>query len=258
MKLYFKAFKLNVKSFMQHKASFILSFISQLITVFSYYFMIIALFSKFSNIKGFTVYEVLLCFGIIQFGFSFNELFARGLDQFDRLIIEGSFDRLLLRPKNIIIQVLSTDADLTKSARLLEATVIIIIALIKLNISWTFLKLVAFVLMIISSCAIFFGIFLLTASYCFFTVQGLEFRNLLADGGKHIAQYPIGIFKKGILYFFTFIIPYGFVNYYPLLFLLGKNNNTLYSVSPLITVVYILPCIILFNLGMRKYSSTGS
>ena len=258
MRLYFKAFKLNIRSFMQYKASFILSFISQLITVFSYYFIIIALFTKFDNIKGFTLYEVLLCFGIIQFGFSFNELFARGLDQFDRLIIDGGFDRLLLRPKNIIIQVLSTDSDLTKSARLLESFVIIIISLIKLNLSWTFLKALTLILMLISSCIIFFGIFLISASYCFFTIQGLEFRNLLADGGKHIAQYPIGIFKKVILYFFTFIIPYGFVNYYPLLYLLGRKDNMLYAFSPLVVLIYLVPCFCLFYKACKRYASTGS
>ena len=51
------------------------------------------------------MYEVLLTFSIIQFGFSMNELFARGIDSFDKLIIDGSFDRLLLRPQNILLQV---------------------------------------------------------------------------------------------------------------------------------------------------------
>ena len=58
------------------------------------------MFTRFDNIKGFTMYEVLLCFSIIQFGFAFNEVFARGVDKFDDLIIQGNFDRLLLRPKN--------------------------------------------------------------------------------------------------------------------------------------------------------------
>ena len=112
--------------------------------------------------------------------------------------------------------------------------------------------------MLISSCIIFFGIFLISASYCFFTIQGLEFRNLLADGGKHIAQYPIGIFKKGILYFFTFIIPYGFVNYYPLLYLLGRKDNMLYAFSPLVVLIYLVPCFCLFYKACKRYASTGS
>ena len=108
-----------------------------------------------------------------------------------------------------------------------------------------------------SSILIFLGIFILAASYCFVTVKGLEVRNVFTDGGKHMAQYPIGIFKKGFKFIFTFIIPYGFVNYYPLLYILGKNNNKLFMFSPLITVLYLIPCIIVFYKGIKKYSSTG-
>ena len=75
MSLYFKFMKIHFKSELQYKLSFALSFISQFIVFFGYYFSIICLFDKFSNIKGFTMYEVLLTFSIIQFGFSFCETF---------------------------------------------------------------------------------------------------------------------------------------------------------------------------------------
>ena len=72
-----------------------------------------------------------------------------------------------------------------------------------------------------------------------------------------MAQWPIGIFKKGFIYIFTFIIQYGFVNYYPLLYLLDKEKNNLFIFSPLITIIYLIPCILLFYKGIKKYSSTG-
>ena len=73
-----------------------------------------------------------------------------------------------------------------------------------------------------------------------------------------MAQYPIGIFSKGFVIFFTFIIPYAFVNYYPLLYLLGKIDSPIYGLSPILVIIYLIPCIIIFYLGMRRYSSTGS
>ena len=98
----------------------------------------------------------------------------------------------------------------------------------------------------------------MAASYCFFTVQGLEVRNVFTDGGKHMAQYPIGVFSKGFVYFFTFIIPYAFVNYYPLLFFLGRKSSILYAFSPLLVFLYLIPSIVTFYLGMKRYSSVGS
>lgn len=258
MRLYVKSLSMHLKSMLEYKASFIIAFLSQIILFFSYYFIILALFDKFDNIKGFTLYEVLLCFSIIQFGYAFCETFARGIDKFDRLIITGDFDRLLLRPKNIIVQVLSSDADFIKISRLIQALIVMIIALVNLDVTITPLKIVTLILMMISAVVIFFGIFLLAASYCFITIQGLEVRNVFTDGGKHMAQYPIGVFKKGFVLFFTFVIPYAFVNYYPLLYFIGKSNNALYAFSPLIVFIYLIPCFLAFKLGMKKYQSVGS
>lgn len=258
MKLYFKALKLHLKSMLEYKASFIISFLSQILVFFSYYFVIISLFSKFDNIKGFTLYEVLLCFSVIQLGYSISEVFARGIDKFDNLIINGTFDQLLIRPKNIILQVLMTDADFIKLSRLIQAIIVMVIALINLDIDYTVLRVICLMLMIISAVVIFFSLFVMAASYCFITVQGLEVRNVFTEGGKHLAQYPIGVFKKGFVYFFTFIIPYAFVNYYPLLYFIGKSDNHLYAFSPLIVFLYLIPCIIIFYKGVKHYASVGS
>ena len=258
MKIYLKSLAMHLKGELEYRVNFILSFLSQILVFFTYYFVILALFTKFDNIKGFTLYEVLLCFSIIQFGFSFNEVFARGIDRFENLIIQGEFDRLLLRPQNIILQVLCSDSDFVKASRLVQAIIVLIISICHLSISWNIVKILTLILMLFSACVIFFGIFLLAASYCFFTVQGLEVRNVFTDGGKHMAQYPIGVFSKGFVLFFTFIIPYAFVNYYPLLYLLGKSDNTLYAFSPLLVIFYLIPCVIVFYLGMKRYSSVGS
>ncbi|MBQ6404801.1 MAG: ABC-2 family transporter protein [Bacilli bacterium] len=258
MKIYFESLAMHLKSELEYRVNFILSFLSQILVFFTYYFIILALFSKFDHIKGFTLYEVLLCFAIIQFGFAFNEVFARGIDKFDELIIRGDFDRLLLRPKNIILQVLCSDSDFVKVSRLIQSILVLIVAIFHLNISWNLLKIFTLLLMLLSSCVIFFGIFLMAASYCFFTVQGLEVRNVFTDGGKHMAQYPIGVFSKGFVWFFTFIIPYAFVNYYPLLFFLGRNSSIFYAFSPLLVLLYLIPSIATFYLGMKRYSSVGS
>jgi len=258
VKLYFECLKQNFKKELEYKASCILNFIGQIFVYFTYYFIIIALFEKFNNIKGFTLYEVLLCFSIINFGYSINETFFRGIDRFEDLIINGMLDRLLLRPQNILFQVMCQEMDFSKISRVLQSLFILVLSLLKLKIVWNIKKIILLILMLISSILIFYSIFVLMASYCFITIQGLEVKNLFTNGGKHVAQYPIGIFNKSFIFIFTFIIPYAFVNYYPLLYFLDKNNNMLYYLSPLLIFIYVIPCIYLFNLGLKKYNSVGS
>ncbi len=258
VKLYIESFKNNIKSQLEYKASFIMNSISQLFVFFTYYFIIIALFSKFDNIRGYSVYEVLLCFSIIHFGFAVNETFFRGIDKFEDLIIDGSLDRLLLRPQGVLFQVLCTKIDFIKVFRIIQSLIVMVIALINLDIIWNIGKVIVLLLMLISSVLIFFGLFVLTASYCFITVQGLEVKNLFTDGGKNLAQYPISIYRKGVVFFFTFIIPYGFINYYPLLYFIDKSDNIFYMFSPLLVLVFLIPCLLSFKIGLKHYNSVGS
>lgn len=258
MRGYLKYFKINLKSEIQYKSSFILSFISQFFVFFGYYFTILCLFDKFSNVKGFTLYEVLLTFSIIQFGFAFCETFFRGVDMFDRLIVDGDFDRILLRPQNILLQVFGSEISFVKLSRLFQAIIILIITIVNIDIIWNIKKIITLIFMLLSSVLIFLGIFILAASYCFLTVKGLEVRNVFTDGGKHMAQYPIGIFRKGFVFIFTYIIPFGCVNYYPLLYLTDRVNNNLFIFIPLITIIYLIPCIFTFYKGIKRYSGVGS
>ncbi len=256
--MFLESLKLNIKSKLEYKASFIFNSISQFFVFFTFYFMIIGLFYKFNNIKGFTVYEVLLCFSIIQMGYSFSETFFRGIDKFENLIINGNLDRFLVRPRGILFQTICNEIDLIKIFRVIQAIIIMIISLVKLNIDWNIFKVITLILMIVGSIVIFLGIFILTASYCFVTVQGLEVKNVLTDGGKFLAQYPISIYKKGVRFVFTFIIPYAFINYYPLIYFLGKSNNTLYMFSPLLVFIFLIPCLLSFKIGLKHYGSVGS
>ena len=51
VKLYFSHLKQNLKCQLEYKWSFIMSLISQIFVFFTYYFLIISLFTKFNNIK---------------------------------------------------------------------------------------------------------------------------------------------------------------------------------------------------------------
>ena len=130
MKIYINYLKLHLKSLCEYKSSLILSILSQILVFFSFTFVITSMFDKFNNIKGFTLYEVLLTFSIINFGYAINEVFARGLDQFDSLIITGDFDRLLLRPINILAQVIGFKIQYVKVTKIIYRLIIMIYSLI--------------------------------------------------------------------------------------------------------------------------------
>ena len=61
-----------------------------------------------------------------------------------------------------------------------------------------------------------------------------------------------------VLGFCTYIIPYALVQYYPLLYLLGKTDRWWYALYPFGAVLFLLLSYVLWRYGIRNYKSTGS
>jgi len=260
MTLYFKYLLILFKSQMQYRTSFWLLSFGQFFIPFSVFAGLYFMFERFGDLKGWTFYEVALCYGIVHMAFAISECFVRGFDAFSSLIVNGEFDRLLVRPRGTIVQVLGSKFEFTRFGRMLQGLVILFWALINLPVSWSLVKVITLVLMIAGGVIIFAGIYMLGATLCFWTVQGLEVVNVFTDGGREMAQYPLNIYAKWVTQFFTFIIPFGFVSYMPLMFILDRADGhpVLYMLMPFASVLFLLPCIAIWSIGVRHYRSTGS
>lgn len=260
MKLYFKYIAVLLKAQMQYRVSFWLLSLGQFFVPFLGFAGLYFLFQRFGSIKGWSLYEVALCFSVIHMAFSISECCARGFDSFSGLVSRGEFDRVLVRPRNTIVQVMGSKFEFTRIGRLAQSIIVLIIALINLPIYWDPAKVITLILMVISGVFIFAGIFILAATLCFWTIQGIEVANIFTDGGREMSQYPLNIYKKWVTRFFTFVIPFGFVNYYPLMYILGKvkSNEIIYMLSPLLGIAFVVPCLLVWRFGVRHYRSTGS
>ncbi|MTI46316.1 ABC transporter permease [Sporosalibacterium faouarense] len=260
MKLYFKYVSILFRSQMEYRTSFILLSIGQFFVPFLVFVSMYFLFQRFNTIGGWSLYEVALCYGIIHMGFSISECFVRGFDSFSSLVVNGDFDRILVRPRSTILQVLGSKFEFTRIGRLSQAVIVFVYALSNLNIDWNFNKILTLIFMLASGIFIFSGIYMIGATLCFWTIEGLEVINIFTDGGREISQYPLSIYNKWIKRFFTFVIPFGTVNYLPLMFVLDKveGNSLIYMFTPLLGMLFIIPCILLWGFGVRHYKSTGS
>ncbi|MCE5234832.1 MAG: ABC-2 family transporter protein [Clostridiaceae bacterium] len=258
MKLYLTYLTIHLKSRMQYKASFFLTVLGQFLVSFSTFLGMYFLFERFHAVEGFTFSEVLLCFASILMSFSLAECFARGFDTFSRMIGNGVFDRILVRPRNEIFQVLATEVDFSRLGRLLQAVLVLAYAIPASGVFWSGEKVLTLLMMIVCGALVFAGLFVVYAALCFFTTEGLEFMNILTDGGREFGAYPFSVYGKGVLRFLTYAVPLALFQYYPFLYLVGRSENALYRFLPLVSLLFLLPCYLLWKLGLRHYKSTGS
>lgn len=243
---------------MQYKSSFILTAIGQFLVSFNVFLGVFFMFRRFNNIEGFTYSEVLLCFAVMLMEFSLAECVARGFDTFPSMVRKGEFDRVMTRPRNEILQVLGSSFELTRFGRMLQAVVMFVYGVINCGVQWNFMRVLTVIFMLIGGTALFCGIFLIYAALCFYTLDGLEFMNILTDGAREYGKYPIGVYGKRMLQFCTFIVPYALVQFYPLLYLIGRSDNIMYVFIPLAAVLFLIPCFIVWKIGVRHYTSSGS
>ncbi len=258
IKLYIHYISINIRCMMQYKSSFFLNVTGQFLVSFTVFLSLFFMFKRFSSVEGFTYSEVLLCFSTILLDFSLAEMFARGFDSFSVMVRGGDFDRILVRPRGEIMQVLGSKFELTRIGRMLQAIMMFIYGIMASGITWNFSGILTIVFMIIGGTVVFSALFLIYASICFFTLDGLEFMNIFTDGAREFGQYPTAIYGKKILLFTTFVIPYSLFQYYPLLFLTGRSSNILLMFLPLGACWFIIPALMLWKFGVRHYKSSGS
>ena len=188
MKLYFKYLSMQLRSQMQYKASFFMTVLGQFLVSFTVFLEIWFLFSRFHSVEGFTFAEVLICFSVVLLAFSLTECFVRGFDVFPRLIKSGELDRILVRPRSVVFQVLTSFIEFSRLGRLLQAVAVLCYAVPMCGVVWTWDKVLTVVLMILGGICIFSALFVLYAGISFFTIDGLEFMNIFTDGGREFGK----------------------------------------------------------------------
>lgn len=257
MKLYFKFFAMHLKSRMAYKKSFFFSVIGQFLTSFTAFLSLYFLLNRFRSVKGYTMGECLLSASIMWIAFPIAEWFFRGFDTFPNMVRSAEFDRVLVRPRGLIFQVLCQKVEFTRIGRLAQGVVTLCMGITLSGVEWTGARCLCLALMILGGVCVFSALFLIYAGLSFFTLEGLEFMNCFTDGAREHFAYPLDIYGSGFVKFGTYIIPYALFQYYPLQYLLGRAGME-YAFLPLLAPLFMLPAYALWRLGVHKYKSAGS
>lgn len=194
MRLYVRYLSILLRSQMQYKGSFLLTVIGQLLGTGCAFLSIYFLMNRFHQVKDFTLPQVLLCFSVVLMAFSLAECFVRGFDTFPTILGNGEFDRMLVRPRNLMFQVLAAKMELSRIGRFLPSVAMLAYGVTGSGIHWTWDKVGVVVLMIACGALLFSGLFVIYAALSFFTTQGLEFMNIFTDGGREFGQYPLSVY----------------------------------------------------------------
>ena len=259
-KLYLRYLRISVRSQLAYKASFFMLLGSSLLVALTDFIALYILFGSFGGIGNWNLAEVMLFYGMANISFPLCEAWLRGFDDTDLLLKSGEFDRVMLRPRSTMLQMLGVKIQLVKVGRFAVGLIVLIAAKKNLAIHWNALDHALLLFSIIGGVLLFGGLFMMRAASCFWTTESMEVFNAFTYGGVETVRYPLDIYGDHLRRFFTFVIPLSAVNYIPASVLLRCYYVpvALSWLAPLIGALFFLVGYGVWRIGLKKYRSTGS
>ncbi|MFP3907939.1 MAG: ABC transporter permease [Acidimicrobiales bacterium] len=253
----------RVRSDWQYRTSFVLLAFSQALVMFLDLAAILILFELVPSLGGWSVAEVAVLYGLTILAFGLGDLFVSPVETVARHVREGSFDRFLLRPMPVLVQVSAQEFALRRAGKTVPGLVTLVVALAAAEVAWTPDRVVVLVLSVATGVVLFGSVWVLTSSVSLWVVGVQEVANAFTYGGSYAHQYPLHVFAEWIRAFVGWILPLAFVAYVPAIYLLDAANplglpSWFAWCGPGVALVAALVARAAWGAGIRNYQSTGS
>lgn len=264
VRLYGRYVATSLRAQMQYPGAFLATSLGAFASTITDFIAIWALFARFRKIEGWQFGEVALLYGVISVAFAFADALTRGFDVFGEYFVKtGDFDRVLVRPRSTVLQLLGYELRATRLGRLAQGVVAWTVGAQLTAIDWTWAVWATLAFAVLGGIALFSGILVLQATLAFWTVESLEIANTLTYGGVEASQYPLDIYARWFRNFLTFVVPLACVCYFPVASVLGRGELVglpvwLMRVAPALGFVFLGVSLWIWRFGVRHYTSTGS
>jgi ABC-2 type transport system permease protein len=257
--IFWQYFGQYAKTRMAYRSDFfIASFASVLATVAGYGFVLV-LFTRIPQLRGWKFEEVLFIYGFSLLPMGLFNVVSLNLYDFGEIyVIEGKFDRVLLRPIHPLFQVLFENFRLESIQEIAAGLAAVLYCAARLNIRLTLVNLALFPFLILCGAVIYICIFVIISSVNFWVEDRIGLSppvfNMIAFG-----RYPITIYNAAIQFLLSWIIPFAFASFYPTVRYLGRSEfQREFYLVPVVAVALTAIALFVWDRGVRQYKSTGS
>lgn len=262
--IYCKLLGIAFRSMLQFRADFLVGLLGVVTESVVNLLAIGVVLGRFFDLAGWTIWEIVFLYSVWMVGNSLYTVLGVPLYELEEYLVQGSFDMFLIRPVNPLLMLLGTAVNIYGVGGLAFGLASLFMAITRLKLLFSPVQYLYLGMMLISAALIQLGINLAVASVAFWTTRSnglLQAVNQLH--WNMTQQYPLEMFGRGFRVLVTCVIPVAFLNYYPARWLLGKIVPgdpwyILSFLSPLVAIILLVVAGVMWNKGIRHYSSTGS
>ncbi len=247
------------KTRMTYKTDFIIACLTSITATVAGYGFVLVLFTKVPSLKGWSFGEILFIYGFSLIPMGLFNIVSLNLYEFgDIYIIEGKFDRVLLRPLHSLFQILFENFRLESLQEVITGLVVVAYCAARLKIPWTLTNLILFPAVVLCGAVIYVCIFIILTTVNFWFEDRIGVAppvyNMIAFG-----RYPITIYNVFVQFMLNWIIPFAFASFYPTVRFLGRREFMReFYLIPVVASVLLVIALFVWDRGVRHYKSTGS
>ncbi|NMO95164.1 ABC transporter permease [Paenibacillus lemnae] len=258
--LYGLLIRTSIRSRMQYKFNFILaSFLAALIQI-SEFLMVAIVLHKFGAIQGWSMYEIGYLFAVMILSKTLYRTLADEVHHLEKYLVTGDLDQLLTRPMPVLLALMPQNFRIMLG-EVLQGGFLLIWSLGGMmaagQTGWEAIPQSLYI--IVTGSIILFSIGLATATLGFWTTRISELQNITEDAAGTAVRYPLTLYPKWMSTLLLTLLPVGFVNYVPSLYILrGELGPWVFAAAAAAAGISLALSLRFWKYGITKYQSAGS
>ncbi len=258
LRLYFIIEAQYIKARMQYRADFIISsfgmLFSSLITMGVFW----VIFDTVPDLAGWSLNEMVFIYAFYMLAISPMQIIFDHFWQLRFNLQQGTFLKYYFRPLNMMFYYTSEMFDIKGLTQLFVGIALLIYSAAQLHVDWTLARIGLLIITLFSAALVQISIVVTAACASFWVLDSYPVLGL-AWRLREFAPYPMSIFDGAFRFTFTYILPIGFIAFYPSqIFLRPEEVSSITYLSPLIGMGMFAITYWIWTKGVNSYTGTGS
>ena len=217
--------------------------------------------AEFGTINGWSYEQLAFLYGISVISHALSMIFFVQGWFMGYFVIEGDFDRYMLRPMSILYQFFFTNFNIIGITDLIPGICVFAYGCIKTGFVWSPLAVLKILALLTGATLIRGGIYIAMGTLTFWTKSTNDFAGFTQEFFDKTTMYPLSMYPEILQFILTYIIPIGWVSFYPVSALLGVPTQFAFGGIVWITlgigIIVFLLSAAFFKFGLRSYESAG-
>lgn len=247
------------KGLMASKVDFLFGLFAFLATQAGGILLLLFVFQTIPDLEGWSLHQILFIYGFSQIPRGIDHLLSDYLWLFaEHSVVEGEFDRYLLRPINPLFQLLAERFQGDALGEIIIGFAMIALSSSSLALPLTPLRLAVFILLTLAGTVIYFSIKLFFSSLAFWIQNSFPLLQI-AYNFSDFAKYPERIYVRPVSFALSYVLPWLFTAYIPAAWFLGRGSWA-WSVAGTCAAAAIsaAAAAATWTQGLKRYESAGN